>query len=667
MQRSRKERGGRSVAGGHSNVRTRSDLLLTSLYHLDDEALFKLLAATPAVRERGLVGASTQTDSASLIAVESPAVSATFAFASPSVSSPVVSTTPTTPTTPIPPAPPSPRVRGKFGETPLMVATVLRSTRVVRLVLERAPEDIHVKDKSGTTALMLAAMKGNTRKVDLLVEAGAGSGLHVRDRSEKSALVHALEHGHVGLLDVLVPAMVQSGNPAGNEELIAVLLRTIRGKAISLPVGPLEMQIPVLILEAIKRAAMANSRLSPSSSPPSFSAVLRQPLTVVHACLVECAYNVLTAMADGYERDGSVASMVLRFACGCGKGCDEEAKRICHGLDACADAYGVLPLDGGARCGDVDGAKGVDWVDGEKVADARTRGIDLIKMACRHPHPSPAVIRKLFQMNTRHIGADAASFGLIELMKTYDRNPQAMLQEWYGGSPPSMDATWTSPRFLQCIHALLENGADVVTEDQDGLTAMALAVMNMNVEVITYVLSHCLAKIRSLYGVKLARRSDHCPGELARMSRYAVDIDDLLLAAVEAAEARLNDLERMNAEHVCPGCIINSHRGMRWVLRQWSMGSPPDMRRYREVLHQFRTARGALHFGPCPVLDIMHTENDVREEEEDEEDGAGVSPSFILDSSGTGDTDEDDDADEEDDEEEDDERDPKNRWYASFI
>ena len=42
---------------------------------------------------------------------------------------------------------------GKFNETPLMVATVLRSTRVVRMVMGLVPEHINGSDVNMTTAL----------------------------------------------------------------------------------------------------------------------------------------------------------------------------------------------------------------------------------------------------------------------------------------------------------------------------------------------------------------------------------------------------------------------------------------------------------------------------------------------------------------------------------
>ena len=147
--------------------------LLASMYQLNDEALLRLLASLPA-RERGLGGSAGPTAE----------TAETWGWGWGAMTA----------------------VRGKFGETPLMVATVLRSSRVVRLVLEGAPDDVHVADDSGATALMLAAMKGNAKKVQLLVEAGASS--HVRDESQRSALVYALEHGHLNLLDVLVPTIL---------------------------------------------------------------------------------------------------------------------------------------------------------------------------------------------------------------------------------------------------------------------------------------------------------------------------------------------------------------------------------------------------------------------------------------------------------------------------
>ena len=541
------------------------------MYQLNDEALLRLLASLPA-RERGLGGSAGPTaETAETSGSGWGAMTA---------------------------------VRGKFGETPLMVATVLRSSRVVRLVLEGAPDDVHVADDSGATALMLAAMKGNAKKVQLLVEAGASS--HVRDESQRSALVYALEHGHLNLLDVLVPTMVQPGNQAGREELLLVLLRTIRRKGISLPpsgagAGTSSTDAPIRIIDAIARATTLSGH------------VLDRTMTsmpVVHACMVECAYDVLAAWAGAMGGRSSssssssssspssssqwagrapvVAGAVLQFACGCGKGCNEEVARICRGLDACAEAHGGtlhLSVVGGGTAG---------W-------GATASAISLVQAACRHRHPSPAVIRKLFSISTMQIGAEAASHGLLELLQTYNNNPQAMLRDWFGGAPPSWDNTWTSPRFLECIDALLEAGADVVTVGHDGRTALEYAVMSLNVEVVTYLLTYCLIKVRELH----ASNSD------AIIARYTVDIDRMASRLHRDECVAFTDTN-------CQQCLDLSVSGMHWLLAQWKTGSPADMGHYRSVIHENRTAWGHLHIGTC---DWPHHYDDIYEIDSDGDGG----------------------------------------------
>jgi len=551
------------------------------MYHLDDEALLRLLSSLPA-RERGLGGSAGPTAEA--------AGSGLGAMTA---------------------------VRGKFGETPLMVATVLRSSRVVRLMLEGAPDDVHAADDSGATALMLAAMKGNAKKVQLLLDAGAYS--HVRDESQRSALVYALEHGHLNLLDVLVPTMVQPGNQAGREELLLVLLRTIRRKGISLSssgasAGTSSTDAPIRIIDAIARATTLTRHVLDRSM---------MSMPVVHACMVECSYDVLAAWAGatgGRSSSSSsslssssclgqwagrapvIAGAVLQFACGCGKGCNEEVARICRGLDACAEAHGGtlhLSVVGGGTAG---------W-------GATASAISLVQAACRHRNPSPAVIRKLFSISTVQIGAEAASHGLLELLQTYINNPQAMLRDWFGGAPPSWDSTWTSPRFLECIDALLEAGADVVTVGHGGRTALEYAVMSLNVEVVTYLLTYCLIKVRELH----ASNSD------AIIARYTVDIDRIA--------SRLHHGECVaSTDNYCQQCFDLSVGGMHWLLAQWKTGSPADMGHYRSVIHENRTAWGHLHIGTC---DWPH-HDDIYEIEIDS-DGGGDGDDGGDDTDGDGD------------------------------
>ena len=529
--------------------------------------------------------------------------------------------------------------RGKFEETPLMVATALRRTEVVRMVMQLVPDDVNARDSSGTSALILAVRTGNAEKVRLLLEAGEPSLVHTLDANGMTTLDHAVAKGHMHLMRILVPAMVQLGQPsfAGSDWLADALLDAIRNGT-STPDG---CSLSLALVKEVKNVG-----------PEALSKVLKFPRTlraVVNAALVACAYDVLSAIvgADGFAC--SVPTMVVQFTCGCGKGCNEEVVRIVAGLTACVDggSGGVLQL-------------------GRAVA-----GTELLAAACRREYPNHMVIRSILDIGTLYIGPEAASVSLLELMRSFSRNPTPMLQGMDAARP---DSTWTSSNFLKCIDTLLDAGADVTTIDDDGFTAIHYAVLAMNVEVLVFLLSGCLVKVRSMHNARIAERACDAVSPLTQnlqISRYSVDIDRILqLIATDTATLPW----RYSPDVDCAGCFECQLEGVIWVLKEWRRGSPPDMKSHIRTMFNNRRPDGTLQFRPCPLenlhasmaITLYHLESESPAPESSATDGSSDVDSDVDSDDSSDDS---SDVDHRGSDVENDERGPVARrlWYTSFV
>ncbi len=461
--------------------------------------------------------------------------------------------------------------RGKFHETPLMVATALRSTRVVRMVLGLVPEHVNVSDVNMTTALALASRTGNVDKVRLLLEAGAPSLVYYADGDGVLPIMHAINKGHMHLLRVLVKAMVQLGQPhlvTGCAKLGGVLLDVIKGGEDH--TGPPASKASVILVEEIKQL-----------DPSALSKVLLGSLeSVVNACLVAREYDVLSGIVSAPGMECAVPKMVVRFVCGCGRGCSEEVDRVLLGLAACVGPTGgLLRMPGGVA-----------------------PGVALLTVACQRQYPSSKMIQALLEMGAMQIGPEAASTAMLWLLRSFNRNPTLMLRN---AELDSRDCTWTSPDFLNCINSLLDAGADVTTADGHGLTALHYAALSMNVEVLVFLLSGCLVKARDVHHAVLENPS--CAGTLpvrTQMARYTVDIDGMLRLLAAGSESLP---WAYDPSFGCIGCYEIKLKGVLWVLEEWRRGSPPDMALHMSTIFNKRGPDGTLQFGACRLSHLHGT------------------------------------------------------------
>jgi hypothetical protein len=451
-----------------------------------------------------------------------------------------------------------------------MVATLLRSTRILREVLECVPgtapshefaDGINATDMHGTTAIMLAAITGNIKKVELLLEKGAWS--NRCDAQDKTPLEHALEHQHVHMIDVLLPAMVREGDSDEWKDLFYGNIRRLIVRSVQETryEGPCRAHIPKLLVTQLG-SFIIDSLLESEESTRA----------LVYSCMVRCRWDVLEILVKSCasKARAKILSSVVSFTCGCGKGCEEETVRICTGLDTC-----FWSLSPGYLCP-------------EQVQN-------LLRQACRHEHPSPVVMKRLLHSQASHIGVCAASDSLVDLMRNYSQNT-------VHSNDPNLTA-----RVVESVALLLGAGADMSTVDELGHTPLHYAVFSLNVTMVTYILAKSVKDACSAYWGLLEQEKAGLNRHtliLRGVKKYQVDVEKVI------ADIRSAPSTMPWSSVCCLECLDCKLQGMMWVLDQWSSGGLRDLAGYLEVLN------GALQ--PDGSLQFREVEHSPTEEEEEE-------------------------------------------------
>lgn len=88
-----------------------------------------------------------------------------------------------------------------FGQTPLMIASMLGNREIVQLMLDY-DADLNFYDNKGLTALMLASRNGQSDIVELLLNVGAD--INRQDKRGMTALMHAASFGHQRTVEVIL-------------------------------------------------------------------------------------------------------------------------------------------------------------------------------------------------------------------------------------------------------------------------------------------------------------------------------------------------------------------------------------------------------------------------------------------------------------------------------
>lgn len=254
---------------------------------------------------------------------------------------------------------------GKYGETPLMAAVLLKSTRTVTIMID-AGADVHACDGNGTTSLMLAAARGNCRTLRVLRDAGVP--VELRDRDGHTALMYAVKHSRSAAVEIL---MEREGGRWGDGY----------GRS-----------------EVLEAASMMQSTLAKMMIRLG---LYRDPPIVLQAISVQ-DYDLIGHMVCESIRRGDTANLVsickviLKFSCGCGSCCPaetlivEQALNVFHSCGSYeildADARGEILLSVARRADPKTLAKVLDDLENVDInyESAASKGDTAIMLTLKH-------------------------------------------------------------------------------------------------------------------------------------------------------------------------------------------------------------------------------------------------------------------------------------------
>ena len=330
--------------------------------------------------------------------------------------------------------------RGMYGETPLMAAVLLKSTRTVSMMIDGGA-NVDAQDGKGTTSLMLAAVRGNARTANVLLDAGAT--LKTRDSEGKTALHYAIQESRREVVEVLVE----------------------RGSW-DFAYGPAEVMA-------------AYQAEQPSLGKMMICHGMYDNMELIRVCMVKERYGIMEDMLEESMRRRDSCNLalicknILSFACGCGRCCNEERERIHHSIglfrslgcsellrdDALRDAF----WDAGIRC----------------ELDTLTLVHDMI----RSVSPSLRVVD--------YYPPDVCQ-GYTVLMLLM-KKLHARLDS---GDGPSMTV---KNEIRACVTYLLDCDADTTVRDVNGRTPLHYAVYSTDIDTVKCMLDHWKTRITSFY------------------------------------------------------------------------------------------------------------------------------------------------------------------------
>lgn len=329
---------------------------------------------------------------------------------------------------------------GKYGETPLMAAVLLKSTRTVCTLID-AGADVHAYDSQGMTCLMFAAIRGKTRTVRILRDAGAR--LETRDKAGNTALMYAVKSPCSAAVKVLMERDADLwGDGYGRSEVLEAYGDTTK--------------------ESLAKMMIQLG--------------LYQDMFIVKNSLLREQYNIMKDMMnESTTRNDScnlvlLCKNILQFSCGCGTRCEAERARIKRGLNLLSEVGAFDVLDREAL-GDI-------FITAAVAADLDT--LIQIHTAIQGTSESPNIIDY-----AHNIGETA----LLLIMKRLhglhgsgERAPEGLIKG-----------------IIDCTCYLIECHADVTLRDENGYNPFEYAVYSTDIEVVKAMLERMNSCIRSMH------------------------------------------------------------------------------------------------------------------------------------------------------------------------
>ena len=338
----------------------------------------------------------------------------------------------------------------KYGETPLMVAVLRKTTtRCVRMLLN-AGADVNKADiQSGMTPLMFCCIKGdNVAVLKLLMDAGAN--IVAQDHTSRTALLHALLHGKIKSFETIVNYTFDYGYSLKREQA-----------AFHTAVHMGHDRLAFLLL----KAGVEFDRFL----FPVVGLLLVSQKLYVFETMIQNLITSAKMSGDEYSVSNHMKNMfvaVMNFSCGCGNRCTPETKRALMGLDA------LINLNAG------------NYLDEDDLGEVLLTAASLCK--------AEVLAKVLYNVCPERMNVNYQNeSGKTALMIALDSPADIFEEMMYKVSSVSV---------FDNISVLLNAGADVVNLTDDvGLSAVDYAVYSMDPFVILKLAKACYKLVSRKY------------------------------------------------------------------------------------------------------------------------------------------------------------------------
>lgn len=333
--------------------------------------------------------------------------------------------------------------RGMYGETPLMAAVLLRSTRTVSIMIDGGA-DVNAQDSKGTTSLMLAAVRGNIRTINALLDAGAK--LESRDNCGDTALMYSIQASRGEVVELLME-LKDSGSSVdgyGQTELLAAY-------------------------EDLSTRSLGNMMIRLG---------MYRDMKIIKQCLLRQRFDVMTEMVkESLRRRDScnlanICKSILLFTCGCGTCCQAERERIKRAIEVFAN-LGCFDRLSHDILGDI-------FLHAAMRADLTT--LVQVHTLVRDASSSLNII-------DYHAASSQGNTALMRILK--------QLYAWIDSG--ERVAIEVKKGMAECMRYLIDCDADMTVEDEDGLTPLHYAVYSTDIDTVKCMIDHCTTRIRSLH------------------------------------------------------------------------------------------------------------------------------------------------------------------------
>ncbi len=353
-------------------------------------------------------------------------------------------------------------VQNKYGETALIIASKQNCAEIVKLLLKN-DADVNAREEDGCSALMFAICNGHAEIANLLLEGGADVDVNVKAYGGVTALMIASQHNHIEIVRLLLRKNANVNTPSENG-CSALMFASQRGCA----------EIVRLLLEG---GADVNAQDRMGCSALMFAS--KYGTAEIVNLLLEGGAKVNAQNHEGWN------ALMFASQYGCAKNVNlllrknadvnaqnerKENALMIASHRGCTEIVNLL-LEGGA---DVDARSDNGW-NALMLAIRRNKHTKIVEL----------LLRKNADVNAKD------GNGVTALMRaTYSDHVETIklllenenLMDGWGA------LAFAIRTYVEIVRMLLEKGADVNAQKNDGETALMIAIQYGRAEIANLLL-----------------------------------------------------------------------------------------------------------------------------------------------------------------------------------